>query len=56
MLEYGGEPLSKLLSHRAHEFRSFLLIAIQLAEILAQLHSTCKVIHKNLQTANQIYY
>jgi predicted ATPase/signal transduction histidine kinase len=55
VMEYAGEPLSKLLSHRALEYGEFLKIAIQLADILAPLHSTCKVIHKNLKTANVLF-
>ncbi|MBR8834806.1 MAG: EAL domain-containing protein [Stigonema ocellatum SAG 48.90 = DSM 106950] len=58
--DFGGEPLSTFLNlhsgggskKKSLELNKFLHIAIHLAETLAQLHLTHKVIHKNLKTAN----
>ncbi|MGE5655512.1 MAG: AAA family ATPase [Actinomycetota bacterium] len=53
--DFEGEPLSKFLTQRSLELTEFLPIAIQLAETLAQLHLTYKIIHKNLKTANVLF-
>jgi len=50
----GGEFLNQFLSNKKLKLTQFLNVAIQLADILAQLY-TCKIIHKNIKPQNILF-
>ena len=49
--DFGGETLARYMQNRNIEIRQFLKIAIQLAEILGQLHQE-NIIHKDIKPQN----
>ncbi|OCR01424.1 hypothetical protein BCD67_23520 [Oscillatoriales cyanobacterium USR001] len=52
--DFGGESLKQYLQNKKLDIRSFLNIAIQLAESLVQIHSQ-NIIHKDIKPQNIIF-
>ena len=52
--DFGGESLKILLNQQKLTLQDFLKVAIEITEILAQLHSL-NIIHKNINPANIVF-
>jgi diguanylate cyclase (GGDEF)-like protein len=52
--DFGGEALKIIVSQQKLTLQDFLKVAIEITEVLAQLHSL-NIIHKNLNPANIVF-
>jgi len=52
--DFGGESLNRLLNNRKFNLEEFLILAIRITEILAEIHAA-NIIHKDINPSNIIF-